>query len=135
MSLYRHLKISILGKTEVDSSSFEEIKNEFGVPAGMGLQLLAWHFNEKRFVQDGKTGQPFIINIAAENILHSLKPFQRVYIANSICDLSVQLLARGSIVGSTASALDAEAEFVNALEFIEHAQKTMVATSRVTIPL
>ena len=55
-------------KTEMDFLAFEEIKSDFRVSTGMGLQPWAWIFNKRPFVESGKSGFPFIINMVAEYI-------------------------------------------------------------------
>ena len=55
-------------KTKINPSVFEEIKNEFGVPAGTDVETWSWRCDIRRFVEDGKQDEFHIINTAAGHI-------------------------------------------------------------------
>ena len=93
-----------------------------------GLQPWAftWTFNydPQRFVQDGKNGDHYYIYQFADQIPEltdgltaaGLKAISESIRAYTIWVLSAQLFKRITIIGTSAAALDAKAEFVNALK-------------------
>ena len=103
---------------------FEEIKNEFGVPAGTGLEISSWRFDIRRIVEDGKNDEFHLTNTAIGHIpklMYGLSKvgFKAIFesiTAYATCILTAQLASRETIVSSTACVLDAEAEFLNTLE-------------------
>ena len=111
-------------KTDLDISLFKKIKKEFGIPAEMGLSSWSWRCDQRRLFEDGKTSELFKINIAAGHIPQyayrltdaGFRAISKRISAYTICILSAQSATHATIVCSTASALESQKEFSNALE-------------------
>ena len=108
---------------KIDISKLTVIGRRFGMEA-VAPTLFSWTYDERRFVQDGKSGNYHVVNSFAGYVpdeTSGITPAGRLLLSESIRGyvyllISSQAAVRASVVGKGAASLEAQRAFASNLE-------------------